>query len=47
MDIFRDDDRLYLFRSARLSNNKVSFGPENRTLIRKVLALSSRMLVSN
>ena len=39
LDIFREDECLYPSRSVRLCNNKVSFGPENKKLSKKLLVL--------
>ena len=36
LHIFRDDERLYPFRSVRLSNNELSFGPENKKPSKKL-----------
>ena len=41
LDIFQDIERLYPSRGAQLSNNKVSFGIENKKLIRKLLVLGA------
>ena len=42
LDIFRDFQRLYLPRTFRLLNNKVSFGLKNKKLIKKLLVLECR-----
>ena len=39
LNIFRDDELLYPSGCVRLSNNKLSFGPENKKLIKKRLIL--------
>ena len=36
LDIFHDDECLHRFRIVRLSNCKVSFGSENKKLIKKL-----------
>ena len=41
LDIFHDIERLYPARGAQLSNNKVSFGIENKKLIKKLLVLGA------
>ena len=42
INIFRDNERLYPSRSIRLSNNWLSFGPENRYQLKETF--SARML---
>ena len=37
LDIFRDDERSYPPRTVRFSNNKLTFGPENKKLIKKLV----------
>ena len=34
LGIFRDDEHLYLSKSVRILNNKLSFGPEDKKLIK-------------
>ena len=39
LEIFCDNERICPFRSVRFSNDKASFGPENKKLIKKLLEL--------
>ena len=39
LDISQDVERLYPPKNVRISSNKVSFGLENKKLIKKFLAL--------
>ena len=42
LDIFHDDQRLYPSKSVRLSNNKTSFGYENKKLISELASANIR-----
>ena len=39
LNISRNDERLYPSGSVRLSNNKLSFSPENTKLVKNILVL--------